>query len=114
MTSPYSTQLLADFERHDDLQLVTLYNTVTKASTANVKAINREISYKEALLGAPLGLESTDQMWLLGCKSLGSATPDRGHWITTADGAKWTIDSTKLRSFGDTGIFWECIARKQP
>jgi hypothetical protein len=109
----YAETLLEDWERRDDLQNVTLTNVVTSVSYAGLKAKNRDLTYKEVMLGAALGLEPTDQMWIVGAKRLVGVTPHRGDTITTTDGTVWTALSIKVKSFGDTLTHFEIIGRKQ-
>jgi len=112
VTSPYATQLLDDFELRDNLAEVSLYNSVTGATTTGIKAVSRALNYKEVLLGVAIGLQPTDQVWMLGGKSL--ATPEPQHVIIAADGTRWTILTAQTQIVEDTPIYWECVARKQP
>lgn len=113
MAADYATYLRDDFELRDDLQDVTLTNAVTSVSVSNVKAKNRSLNYKEVMLGGNLGFETTDQVFMLGCKSLGAAVPCQGDKITTADAIEWTIISQVMNSFGDTSVTYDVVCRKQ-
>ncbi len=113
MTPAYDEMLLADFYCRDDLQDVSLTNAVTGVIVTEVKAKVRGLNYKEAALSSDLGLEPTDQVFVLGCTSLGAAIPNRGDKITNADGTTWTVISDVMRSFSNTPIFYEVIARRQ-
>lgn len=109
----YAAMLLADWELRDDLTLVTLVNGVTGDETADVQAKNRAFNFREASLGGAIGLEPTDCVWMLGCRSLGEATPTRGDKIVAADGTTWTLLSVATTTFGDTPIYHECTSRRQ-
>jgi hypothetical protein len=113
LMTDYATYLNDDFELRDDLQLVTLINAVTHVAVANIRAKNRNLSYREVTLGGSLGLEPTDQVLMLGCKRLGSVVPSRGDTITCTDGTVWTILSNVMNSFGDTPVLYEVIVRRQ-
>ena len=109
----YALGLQDDFELRDDLQIVSLYNPVTSVTTSNVKSVNLRLSWREVILGAPLGIQATDQNWRLGCKSLKGVTPNVGDYIISADNTTWTIIFVDLLSFSDTPIYFLATARKQ-
>jgi hypothetical protein len=110
----YADTLLADFMQHDNLQEVTLTNQATNAVvTPNIDAINKSLTWKQLAAAGALGIEATDQSWMLGCLSLGDVVPQRGDTITTADGTKWTIVMVVQKSMGDTPVTYECVGRKQ-
>jgi hypothetical protein len=107
----YADTLLDDFQKHDNLQVITLIQGGT--SHANIDAINKDLTWKQAMMGAALDIEATDEQWLLGCKSLGAVVPERGDTIETAGGDSWTIVTVTMRSMGDTPIYYTAISRKQ-
>lgn len=113
MTNQYATQLMDDFALNDNLESVSLTNAVTGVVVSGILAKNRRLDFREASLGASLGLEPTDQVFTLCCKQLGSAIPNRGDTITTEDGNKWTIVSSSVVSVGATPVHRDVIVRRQ-
>jgi hypothetical protein len=109
----YAEQLILDLELRDDLQLVSLTNAVTQAMAMDILAKNRGINFREAQLGGSLGLEPTDQVFVLGCNSLAGAVPHKGDFITSSDDTRWTILSVSQASVGDTAVTYTCICRGQ-
>jgi hypothetical protein len=65
------------------------------------------------MAGESLGISKTDKHFLLGCLSLAGSVPFRGDMITDAFGVNWTIIIANLFSFGNTPIYYDCIARPQ-
>ena len=113
MTVDYAGYLLADWELNDDLQNVSLVNTVTSETVENVKAKGRALNYREASLGSSIGLEPTDQVFMLGCLSLGEVAPNRGDQIVEADGTVWVIMSVSVYDRGGTPIYYDVVVRRQ-
>ena len=113
MTVDYAAYLLADWELNDDLQVVSLVNAVTGTTVEDVKARGRTLNYREASLGSSIGLEPTDQVFMLGCLSLGDAAPNKGDRIIEADGTVWTILSVATYDRGGTPIYYDVVVRKQ-
>ena len=113
MTVTYADTLLSDFEVADSIELVTLTNPVTAATTQNVKSRQKKISFAELVAGAELGIAKTDNHFLLGCLSLAGAVPLRGDKITDSLGKAWTLISVDLFSFSSTPVYYDCLARPQ-
>ena len=99
--------LLADFEVRDDLETVTL------DANANVHAVRRKLSFRQVALGGTLGLQPTDIVLCLGCKSLAGTIPKRGDTLTDSWGVTYTLLSSDLYSVSGVPIYYEAICTKQ-
>jgi hypothetical protein len=108
----YAADLLSDFSLRDDLSIVTL-TKADASSNANVQAAKWGLNWREVQLSGELGLQPTDQVFMLGALSLAGKVPEEGDTITTADGTNWTIASVDGKQVSDTPIFYNCIAHKQ-
>jgi hypothetical protein len=108
----YAEMLLADFELRDDLQTVSLVNSVTGETTTGIKARDRSLNFRETMLSGELGLESTDIAWMLGCGGLGDVVPHRGDKIISGD-TSWTILSLTQEGFGTVPVYYVALCREQ-
>lgn len=108
----YGLYQQADFLLRDDLQDVSA--EIGSTTIEDLKATNaQDLNYKEALLGASLGLEPSDQVMLLGCDGLDGTEVSQGDVLIDENSARWTVLSSRLHSFGTTPVYFTLVVRKQ-
>jgi hypothetical protein len=108
----YAAYLLSDFELRDDLQTVSVKNVVTSVVTSGIKAIGRQLNYREAMLGGEIGLEPTDQVFTLGAKTC-TVLPHKGDTLTLANNTAYTILSVAILAFATNTVSYDVVCRGQ-
>jgi len=95
----------------DGVETVTFTPIDGGAAVATAKALRDELSFREVLVGAPLGIEPKDIVFVLWDSTLSSNEPDGGCTIT--DGASVVYTIISARRWGPANTQWRCICRKQ-
>jgi len=103
----YPEMIEADWLLRNDIQLITL------GTIEGIHAQSRKLNWREAQLGAAIGLEPTDQVFVCSINELGDYTPKRGDVIADNSGTNWTIVSLAQTNFAGMPVFYELTTRIQ-
>lgn len=103
----YPEMIEADWLLRDDIQFISL------ATVAAIHAQRRPLNWREAQLGAAIGLETTDEIFVCSINELEGYIPKRGETLTDEDGVEWTIISVAQTNFAGVSVFYELACRMQ-
>lgn len=109
----YAEMMIADWLERDDLQIVSLVDSVGSNTVSGIRAQSRALNWREIQLGGALDLEPTDQVFVFSTNDLGNYVPNRGDSILDNSGMNWTVVSVSQQNFAGVSVFYELASRKQ-
>jgi hypothetical protein len=97
---------------HDERTETVTHTAAADGSTvATTKAAREQLSFRE-MAGGPVGIESTDVVWVVWRSTVGKDVV-RGDTITDSASAVWTVLSAVPWIYAGIIINYRCVCRKQ-